>query len=362
MKKISKEELLGMKKQELLTYCKNNNIKVYSNKNKAYITNLILNFYKSGNKPVKKKSIEYTKNQLESIEDYKKYLNKNYTDPGFKKKMLSEYKKDKKNIEVKKPIKKSSGRLKLFIYGSNIRKNGIGDVDYIIVTTSKRNAILRVQKVDLKHPSTKLMEQRTNTFPEYNIFPKYYKKIKGFSPWNTPEILYMIETDKIFSGKISSRATPKILKKWDKSNRLIFIKKIRVEDNFDKFYDKYDAKITGFDVWVDDDNEYKLDILVERALKAGFVGKRTHNLTEIEHKNYGYQQNFKLKKPRPVSLSLVKKIERVVNPIRKDIFSSSIKYEMKYKGNIYIPFFYGTTVERVEKQIKKYLLEGYSIW
>ncbi|KKN30023.1 hypothetical protein LCGC14_0838400 [marine sediment metagenome] len=53
---ITKEKLLGMKKQELLKYCKDNNIKVYSNKNKTYITNVILQSYKSDKKPTSTKS------------------------------------------------------------------------------------------------------------------------------------------------------------------------------------------------------------------------------------------------------------------------------------------------------------------
>ncbi|KKN53370.1 hypothetical protein LCGC14_0603400 [marine sediment metagenome] len=82
MKKLSKEELLGMKKQELLAYCKNNDIKIYSNKNKAYIINVILQSYKSQKKPVEKPVVKksskprMTKRRLlgilkEDIKDFK---------------------------------------------------------------------------------------------------------------------------------------------------------------------------------------------------------------------------------------------------------------------------------------------------
>ncbi|KKN24573.1 hypothetical protein LCGC14_0893620 [marine sediment metagenome] len=54
MKRLTKEELHGMKKQELLKYCKDNNIRVYSNKNKAYIINIISIYHKSGKKPIRK--------------------------------------------------------------------------------------------------------------------------------------------------------------------------------------------------------------------------------------------------------------------------------------------------------------------
>ncbi len=57
MKQLSKETLQGMNKKQLYDYCRANGIKGYSNQNKAYINNLILNFYKSGvklKKPAKK--------------------------------------------------------------------------------------------------------------------------------------------------------------------------------------------------------------------------------------------------------------------------------------------------------------------
>ncbi|KKN53352.1 hypothetical protein LCGC14_0603220 [marine sediment metagenome] len=56
MKKLSMETLQGMNKKQLYDYCRNNGIKGYSNMNKAYITNLILQSYKSQKQPIRKKS------------------------------------------------------------------------------------------------------------------------------------------------------------------------------------------------------------------------------------------------------------------------------------------------------------------
>jgi len=51
---ITKETLKGMNKKQLYDYCRTNGIKGYSNMNKAYINNLILQSYKSGKQPAKK--------------------------------------------------------------------------------------------------------------------------------------------------------------------------------------------------------------------------------------------------------------------------------------------------------------------
>jgi len=56
-KQLTIEQLKGMNKKQLYDYCRSNNIKGYSNMNKTYINNLILQSYKSGNIIVRKKSI-----------------------------------------------------------------------------------------------------------------------------------------------------------------------------------------------------------------------------------------------------------------------------------------------------------------
>ena len=78
-----------MKKQELLKYCKDNNIKVYSNKNKAYKINIISTYHKSGKKPTKK----YKEPGQTAIGTYNPYYERVY--------------KEKKNIKFqsKKEIK-----------------------------------------------------------------------------------------------------------------------------------------------------------------------------------------------------------------------------------------------------------------
>ncbi len=53
MKQLSKETLQGMNKKQLYDYCRANKIKGYSNQNKAYITNLILQSYTSRKQPKK---------------------------------------------------------------------------------------------------------------------------------------------------------------------------------------------------------------------------------------------------------------------------------------------------------------------
>jgi len=50
MRKLTIEQLKGMNKKQLYDYCRANKIKGYSNQNKAYINNLILQSYK----PVKR--------------------------------------------------------------------------------------------------------------------------------------------------------------------------------------------------------------------------------------------------------------------------------------------------------------------
>ncbi|KKN24575.1 hypothetical protein LCGC14_0893640 [marine sediment metagenome] len=67
MKKLSKETLQGMKKQELLDYCRSNGIKGYSNKNKTYITNLILQSYKTGKQPIRRSIRKVTITKKQSI-------------------------------------------------------------------------------------------------------------------------------------------------------------------------------------------------------------------------------------------------------------------------------------------------------
>jgi len=54
MKQLTIKQLKGMNKKQLYDYCRSNNIKGYSNQNKAHINNLILQSYKSKKKPVKK--------------------------------------------------------------------------------------------------------------------------------------------------------------------------------------------------------------------------------------------------------------------------------------------------------------------
>ena len=74
MKKLSKETLQGMNKKQLYDYCRANGIKGYSNQNKAYITNLILQSYKSGKQPVKKKFKKPSKNIEDKYPRFKIWL------------------------------------------------------------------------------------------------------------------------------------------------------------------------------------------------------------------------------------------------------------------------------------------------
>ncbi len=500
MEKLTKEELKGMNKKQLYDYCRANGIKGYSNMNKAYITDLILNFYKSGQttkRPVKKKSIlpKKTENKIDKKEvldrmrksvdkvgDIREYpdLMREWksleTNMGLFARMYNEgvdsvnrgksvplsvsilMKNYKRNTEVSinkilselkkrnKP-KKPSKKLKLYNFGSSIRTEGIGDVSYIIVTTSKKEAISRIVKVDIKRSGSNWISQRIYINDDVNFLPTDLRKIKGFNPWNTPDILYMIETDKLVGHIISPRATPKIVKMWNVSGELkkvstinynlsvkkpvkkfknfdeffdwfkynvaidlkiaimndwrknenfktgeeyievfkdydfkkvkdrlknvenieyeedinyqIYFRKNKktikkpikkAKDTFDKFYDKTGAEVYQFSVSIEDGNENIMDIIDEKASKVGFTMSGTH-LTEIDHKEYGYQPKYKLKKPKPISRTLLKKIERLVNPVRKDLYDSSVRYKSRYVDG----FFYGTKVDNIEDQIKRKL-------
>jgi len=213
MKKLSIEELKGMNKKQLYDYCRANKIKGYSNQNKTYINNLILNSYKSEKQPAKK-----PKTSLGSL--INEYGNQRNQRRDYK----TTYSLEEAAQKItQSKLKKSTRKLNFYLYGTSIRSDGIGDVDYIIVTTSKKNAISRIMDVDVKGYSYGWIYKRISTFSFVNMFPKYYKKIKGFNPWNTPEILYMVETDKMVNHIISSRTTPKIVKMWNKSG---LIKKV----------------------------------------------------------------------------------------------------------------------------------------
>lgn len=178
---VTKEYLQDLTRPELSAYCRNHGIKGYSGKTKADRIKLILS-YESGK-------------QTEGKQKF-----------------------------VKQPKRKSTKKLKLYLYGDSIRSEGIGDVDYVIVTTSKRNAIVRILKVDTKRAGANWISQRMSIEDDVGYLFPNLKKIKGFNPWNTPEILYMVETDKMEGNLISWRKIPVIVKKWGPSGESILRK------------------------------------------------------------------------------------------------------------------------------------------
>lgn len=140
------------------------------------------------------------------------------------------------------------------------------------------------------------------------------------------------------------------------------VKKARVKNNFDKYYDRHNAKISKFSVSVDRYNEKSLEIIADRAKKAGFKVDYSHSGI-IDYDTIGYYQDFELKTPRRITKTLIKRIETVINPVREDVYVSYIDYKMKDGDRNIHTSFQGTKSEKIEKEIKKTLKEGrYRIW
>jgi hypothetical protein len=181
---VTKEFLQKKTRPELSEYCRKHGIKGYSGKTKAERINLILKAEGSGGPSMKKIISEARKGP----EEYLKWARK----------------------------EKEKSRLKLYIFRSSIRQNGIGEVEYVIATTSKRNAINRIVDVSLKKRRSNWVSQRIHVSDEV---PGDLRKVEGFEGFNMPEVLYMIETQEKRGNQISWLKTPRIIKTWDESGK-----------------------------------------------------------------------------------------------------------------------------------------------